>query len=183
MAATVNRVDWSSVARWIAVGIGSANAAVTGFWLLGGTALLDTVGGEIESWGRGRTIGVLIILGLVLVAKAAVTVLPVAVDRSHGRLRRLGRVIAWTAALLLTMYGGLLTLVGLVIQAGIVERAYDADDRALAWHAYVWDPWFLLWGLALVAWLVLGIDTQGEGSRTNSDGHTVTYHRRFDGSR
>jgi hypothetical protein len=24
----------------------------------------------------------------------------------------------------------------------------DADERALAWHAYFWDPWFALWGAA-----------------------------------
>jgi hypothetical protein len=30
----------------------------------------------------------------------------------------------------------------------VIDAAVDADDRALAWHAYLWDPWFLLWGVA-----------------------------------
>ena len=31
-----------------------------------------------------------------------------------------------------------------------------ADHRALAWHAYLWDPWFLLWGLLVTAALLRG---------------------------
>lgn len=57
--------------------------------------------------------------------------------------------MAWTAAVVLTLYGGVLTVVGLLVQGGIVPRAEGADDRALAWHAYLWDPWFLAWGLLL----------------------------------
>jgi hypothetical protein len=32
----------------------------------------------------------------------------------------------------------------------VVDAADDADKRALAWHAYFWDPWFALWGGAFV---------------------------------
>jgi hypothetical protein len=51
------------------------------------------------------------------------------------------------------LYGGLLTVVGLAVEAGIVSAAPDADERALVWHAWLWDPWFLAWGLALTATL------------------------------
>ena len=30
----------------------------------------------------------------------------------------------------------------------------NADHRALAWHAYLWDPWFLVWGLLVTAALL-----------------------------
>lgn len=37
----------------------------------------------------------------------------------------------------------------------MIDAAADADDKALAWHAYLWDPWFLLWGIAFVVSLRL----------------------------
>lgn len=45
----------------------------------------------------------------------------------------------------------MLTLVGLLVQADVIHATRDADHRALAWHAYLWDPWFLGWGLLLTA--------------------------------
>ncbi|MET0457919.1 MAG: hypothetical protein ABW195_01635, partial [Ilumatobacteraceae bacterium] len=60
------------------------------------------------------------------------------------------RILGWIAAVTLTIYGGLLTLVGLLVEAGVVDASADADHKALAWHAYFWDPWFLLWGAAFV---------------------------------
>src|SRR5262245_6359898 len=44
---------------------------------------------------------------------------------------------------------------GLAIRAGAVHAAPPhADPRARAWHAYRWDPWFLLWGLFVIVALV-----------------------------
>lgn len=151
----------SSVAAWCATTLGLAHAAVSAYWLLGGTALLDTVGGQFEEWGRQRSWWALTALALVAVAKAVVAVLPLvssgpAADRlpawlSGDRRRRSIRGAAWAAATMLILYGGLLTAVGLLVQGGFLEAAPDADEHALAWHAFFWDPWFLLWGLALAA--------------------------------
>jgi len=33
-------------------------------------------------------------------------------------------------------------------------RMIGADHRALAWHAYLWDPWFLVWGVLVTAALL-----------------------------
>jgi hypothetical protein len=54
----------------------------------------------------------------------------------------------------LTLYGALLTVAGFLVEAGALEASDDADERALAWHAYLWDPWFALWGaaFAVVMW-------------------------------
>jgi hypothetical protein len=48
-----------------------------------------------------------------------------------------------------------LTVVGLLVESGVLEAAKDADEHALAWHAYVWDPWFALWGITFTVamWL------------------------------
>jgi hypothetical protein len=45
-----------------------------------------------------------------------------------------------------------LTLAGQLAQHGVFNTE-DADPTALAWHAYVWDPWFLVWGVALLVCL------------------------------
>jgi hypothetical protein len=34
---------------------------------------------------------------------------------------------------------------GLLVQADVIHASVTADHRALAWHAYLWDPWFLIW--------------------------------------
>lgn len=144
------------VVKWSAVALGLTNAAVTAYWLVGGTALLSTIGGEIEAWGRRRSAAVLVALVIVLLVKLAVAVVPL----MRGRLprvlpSRLGRIVGWGAATVLTSYGALLTVVGLLVQLGVVERSAGANDTALAWHAYLWDPWFLAWGIALAWWLRL----------------------------
>jgi hypothetical protein len=143
------------VAAAVAAGLGTASAAVTAYWAFGGTALLDTVGGEIERWGRQRSTGVLAVLWVIVVVKLVGAGAPLVLAGVGPRLpawtraqwpRRLG----WIAAVGLTAYGGVLTIAGLLVQAGVLEAANDADERALAWHAYFWDPWFALWGVAFV---------------------------------
>ncbi len=66
-------------------------------------------------------------------------------------LRRLVRVPAWLQAAILTIYGLVLIIAGLLVQPGVIAAAASADHRALAWHVYLWDPWFLLWGVLVTA--------------------------------
>ena len=56
------------------------------------------------------------------------------------------RVLGWIVAVGLTAYGGVLTVVGLLVKADVINAADDADEHAIAWHAFFWDPWFALWG-------------------------------------
>ena len=42
---------------WIAAGLAFASAGVSAYWTLGGTALLDTVGGAIEGLARRSSLG------------------------------------------------------------------------------------------------------------------------------
>jgi len=42
-----------------------------------------------------------------------------------------------------------LVLVGALVLAGAIDPADPVDEHAMRWHVYVWDMWFLLWGLAL----------------------------------
>jgi hypothetical protein len=56
-------------------------------------------------------------------------------------------VVCWIEALVSTAYGLMLTSVGLAVQAGVVVTSAHADRRALAWQAFLWNPWFLAWGV------------------------------------
>ena len=125
--------------------LGLAHALVSLLWVCGSTWLLDTVGGPIEDWGRDGGLSVRLALLVVVGAKvAAVALLWAATTRPT----RLSRVLAWLAGGVLTLYGGVLTVAGLVVTAGSLDQA--ADPYAIRWHAFFWDPWFLLWGACTV---------------------------------
>lgn len=132
--------------------LGTAHAAVSAYWALGGTALLDTVGGSVERWGRDRDMGVVLALGAVAVLKLVVAVAaPILAGVGHPpawATGRVPRVLGWIAAGGLVLYGGVLTAAGILVQTGVIDPAPDADRHALAWHTWFWDPWFLLWGAA-----------------------------------
>ena len=49
---------------------------------------------------------------------------------------------------------GVLTVVGLLVQGRVIASGAHADERALAWPAYLWDPWFLGGGLLVLVVLV-----------------------------
>ncbi len=144
-ASAVQRFDGGALAAAaIATSLGLASAAVSAYWALGGTALLDTVGGALERLGRERPPGVVVALWVIVVLKVLGAVAPlVFVGVGAGQLPawatgRQMRLLGWLAAIGLTLYGGVLTVVGLLVQAGVIEAADDADEYALAWHAFVW---------------------------------------------
>jgi len=64
------------VAAAIAAILGLASAALSAYWALGGTALLDTIGGEIERWGRERSAGVIVTLCVIVVLKVMAAIAP-----------------------------------------------------------------------------------------------------------
>jgi hypothetical protein len=131
---------------------------VSGFWALGETWLLDTVGGTFERWGRSRSPGVLALLWVTILVKLVAAVVPLLAlyELVPASTRRAVRLLAWADGLILAAYGFVLTAAGLAIQAGIVAASAHADHRALAWHAYLWDPWFLVWGVLVVVALGRG---------------------------
>jgi hypothetical protein len=137
------------VAAGLAFLLGVGYAAISAYWALGGSGLLDTVGGVFERAGRSGGASIAIVLWTVVVVKLVAAVLPLLVVARplHRGLRRALRVLAWVEATILTGYGLVLTGGGLLVQAGMIRAGSGADHRALAWHAYLWDPWFLLWGL------------------------------------
>ena len=145
-----------------ACGAGLAYAALSVYWALGGTWLLDTVGGTLEQQGRTGNPGIILAVCAAAVLKVIGAIAPLAAvgvtsgqATIAGRRRVRVRALAWLEAAILTIYGLVLTVAGLLVQSGAIAPAASAGRRALAWHAYLWDPWFLLWGALVAAALAM----------------------------
>lgn len=132
---------------------GALHVAVSVYWALGGRLLLRTVGRSLGAPQRSDHGALTVTVWGAIVIKLLAVLLPLLAVRwafSPGGRAGAVRLAAWTAAAVLTAYGFVLTGVGLLVQAGIFTAGRHADTTALAWHAYLWDPWFLAWGLLLV---------------------------------
>lgn len=140
--------------------VGVLFAAFSVYWGLGGTWLVSTISGSLAEKSRAGQANLLVGAWIPAILKLAAAVVPLlAVRRLSGSRptrstrRRIIWILAWLEAGFLTLYGLVLTGVGLLIQADVIQPSAP-DHRALAWHAYLWDPWFLVWGLLVLAALV-----------------------------
>jgi hypothetical protein len=135
--------------------VGLAYTAISAYWALGGTWLLATVSSSLVTAHQSATVVMAVWAAVVLKAVGALlplyVCLPAPPSKRHGRLR----LLAWSEGAVLTLYGFAFTLAGLLVQAGVIHRDRTADQRALVWHTYLWDPWFLVWGLLVIIALVL----------------------------
>ncbi|MEH0109073.1 DUF3995 domain-containing protein [Tersicoccus sp. MR15.9] len=138
---------------WLASVAGLVHAGVSAYWALGGRALLSTVGSWAVQLAADAPVAAGLGLGVVAVVKAAAAVVPAAV--AHGRIggQRGWRAISWAGAAALIVYGGANTAVSNAVLTGLIDPAGGYDRDAMIGHAWLWDPLFLLWGLALAAHL------------------------------
>lgn len=132
-------------AALVAAALAFASAAVSLYWTLGGTALLDTVGGTFEELARERSAGALALGAVVVVAKVGAGLVALALRRPRRRLA----VLALAGGVLVALYGGVLVCVGALVLAGVIVPSEPVDRYALRWHVFVWDLWFVVWGIAL----------------------------------
>ena len=132
--------------------VGLAYAAIIVYWAVGGRWLLNTVGISLSQPGQAGHLAALLAVWGAAAVKAVAAVLPLLAigvwpRTANGGLRRMARVLTWIEAAILVGYGLVLTASGLLVQAGVIEAVAHADRLALKWHAYLWDPWFLIWGI------------------------------------
>lgn len=142
--------------RWTgfaAAGVAFAFAAVSTYWGLGGRALLDTLGGEIERRARAGDDALLVANAVGAVLKVLGGILALALVQPWGeRLpRRPLQALAWAGAAVLTVYGVTQTVTIVLVALDRLELAEPLDTKALRWRMLLWEPWFLVWGLLLGA--------------------------------
>ena len=146
---TVSKMSGSArAAAYIAAGLAFASAATTAYWMFGGTALLDTLGGSVERLARDRSSAALALAVAVVVVKSVAGLLALLLLSPALRRWRIIVGLDILAAAVLCLWGVANVLVGAVVLSGAVERS-DIDRHALRWHVFLWDAWFLVWGLAL----------------------------------
>jgi hypothetical protein len=136
---------------YLASALAIASASLSVFWTFGGTWLLDTVGGAIEKLARTRSPSALALGTATALAKIGAGLLALALVRPWGRYvpdRTLVGANVIVSAVLVT-WGAANVLIGGLALAGAVSPADGIDERALRWHVFVWDLWFLLWGASL----------------------------------
>jgi membrane protease YdiL (CAAX protease family) len=119
-----------------AAALAFASAAVTAFWLLG------------EEQARERSAAALAVLAVTLLAKLAAGWLALALAHSRTEGKRSVITLGLVGGVGLALYGGVLVIAGALALAGVGESS-GRDDYALRWHVFFWDPWFLIWGVAL----------------------------------
>ena len=141
------------IAAQAACAVGLLYAAVSCYWGAGGTALLGTVGGSLARAGHRHETSVLAAVWLAAALKTAAAYVPLRAVRAvgAGRGNRATVLLARGVAIALVAYGGIVTGAELLVQGGAIHESATADQRAYSWHAYLWDPWFLAWGLLVTA--------------------------------
>lgn len=154
------RLGWWAATAALVVGL--TYAAISAYWGFGGRWLLATVGTSLDT--DRQSVPMILAVCAALVLKVVGVLIPLQACRParrskwHRRLRKL----AWAEGAALMIYGFVLTSVGLLVQAGVIHPGRTADRRALAWHAYLWDPWFLVWGLLVVITLTRNPTDRGK---------------------
>ena len=131
--------------------VGLAYAGISVYWASGGTWLIATVGASL---GRPGGQGPAVAAGAAVVSKVVGALLPLVVVRRvlEGSWARRALVVAWVEAGLLVVYGFAWSATEILVE--VVGSPPASERRAYAWHAYLWDPWFLLWGLLVAAALL-----------------------------
>lgn len=139
----------------VACAAGLVHAAFSVYWALGGRWLLPTVGEWAVTAVVDSPIGAGVLLGAVGLGKALAALVPVGV--AFHRLPWVGfwRVVCGIGGTLLVAYGGVNVVVSVAVLAGFIRPEGGYDESAMIGHAFLWDPLFLIWGTALLAWLVL----------------------------
>ncbi|NHC16070.1 DUF3995 domain-containing protein [Motilibacter deserti] len=139
--------------RWAyaAAGWALVSAVPSVYWGLGGTAGLDTIGGTIERLARAHDPGIFVAVWVAVLLKVAGAALALALVMPWGRRipRRLLLAAALGGAAVLTVYGGVLVVAGLLAALGLVGQGGPSDPTALYGHLLLWDPIFVVWGVLL----------------------------------
>jgi hypothetical protein len=147
------RIPWIA---YLAAALGLLFAVPSVYWALGGTWLLDTLGGAIEERARARDGTLIVVTWVTAILKVIGGLLPLAMVQPWGRRfpRKLMRFAAWIAAGGLVLYGAVQTLAVGLVYLEVVPPEEHLEQRALRWRLFLWEPWFLVWGVALglTAW-------------------------------
>lgn len=147
-----------------AAAVAFAFAAVSFYWGLGGTAGVNTLGGQIEELALARDPMVVTLVWVTGVLKVAGGLLPLALVRGWGSTLARQWLLrgAWAGAGLLTVYGLVQVASVALVALGVLTPTQPVEPLVLWWRLLLWEPWFLLWGV------LLGLTARVELKRTST---------------
>lgn len=130
--------------------LGIIHAAFSLHWAAGGEVLAWSLGTDLLDRFRGRE-WLLAPIGCI---KLCAALAPLMLARAGWPLRRLTRSACWAGAIVLAGWGGLNTVVAHLVLTGAIRPESGFDRAGMIGHAYLWDPLFLAWGVALAMGLI-----------------------------
>ena len=152
------RGNAAPVGLLVAAALGAVHAGFSLYWSIGGTWLLSSLGSDLVARFQGWE-WVLAPIGL---AKLIGALAPIALARHGWPVRKLARTACWLGALGLIAWGGANTVVGNLVLGGVIRPESGYDRAGMLGHAFLWDPLFLGWGVALAIGLLA---TRGRKTR------------------
>lgn len=131
----------------VAAVVGVVHGAFSIYWGFGGSWLIGTLGENLVEMWREHAV-LLLPVGAVKIIAALVPLLLL----SHRAMTWL-RMLCWAGAVVLILWGGINTVTGNLVLAGVVTPDGGYDREGMIGHAWLWDPLFLVWGVALAVGL------------------------------
>lgn len=141
------------VAFIIAASAGLLHAAASLYWALGGRWQLESVGEWAVHLADEHPVGAGLGLGALAALKAAAAVAPALNETRKTRLHGFIRLCGWAGAAVLIIWGALSMVSAWAVLAGAITPTGGYNRATMIGHAAVWDPLFVVWGVALIAGL------------------------------
>lgn len=140
--------------KWFAAAgvAGTVHGLFSLYWASGGRWLLSTVGEWAIELADSGDRAVYLGLGVLGALKILAAWLPLLFEVRTVPHRRAWRALFWVGAVALAGYGLVNTVTALAVLADLIN-VDDTNRLGLIGHAFLWDPLFAAWGIALAAGL------------------------------
>ena len=145
----VNAARAGAPSLLVAMTVGLIHAGFSYYWGSGGSFLLSTVSERATSMFEGNEAW----LYPIAIAKTVFALLPFLYLLMRRRLAK-ARIVLALGGIALLIWGGINTVTANLNFFGVINSGADATRSELVGHAFVWDPLFFIWGMAVTVFLV-----------------------------
>lgn len=158
---------------WVAAVLGSIHAGFSFYWAFGGSWLLEFIGEGAISFTRDQPVQAWLLLFFVGLFKVAAAWIPLLTFYGLLPFARAWRATAWVGSVFLIAYASLYLGLSAMQLAGEITTGQPIDRNGLIGHAFIWDPLFLLWGLALHLALIVSAVSRSKRLRHETGASTI----------
>lgn len=138
----------------LATAAGLVHAFASLYWAAGGRWQLESVGQWAVQLADEHPITTGVALAALAGLKAAAAAAPLVNERRrNNRLYTPIRLFSWVGACLLIVWGGISAVSAWTVLFGLITPAGGYHRETMLGHGLVWDPLFVIWGVALIVGL------------------------------